>query len=205
MVVVGLEETLNIYQDEAELLRGLRQGEPDSCTCLMQRFAPMVYGQALRVVKDPHEAENVLQLTFLKACEKIQSFEGRSGMSTWLYRIARNEALMRLRRQTITHVPIDHVHESVLDDHPQISIHHWSRDPSAAILNTELQQQVERALAVLPETLRLVFVLREIEGLSTEETAQILSISISAVKVRLHRARLRLRELLASYMEVARK
>jgi RNA polymerase sigma-70 factor (ECF subfamily) len=196
----GLKIDLTVYDDEAALLEGLRKGEPDACTCLVKRFAPLVYAKALRMVGDADEAEGVLQLTFIKACEKFATFEGRSGLGTWLYRIATNEALMKLRRRPASMESIEDVAETIRpEDIPQ-KLHAWPIDPSAAALDTELRAQLERALAALPKSLRTVFVLRELQGLTTEETAAALQLGESAVKVRLHRARLRLRELLADYL-----
>lgn len=190
---------LSVYDSEAALLEGLRKGEPDACTCLVKRFAPLVYAKALRMVGDADEAEGVLQLTFIKACEKISTFEGRSGLGTWLYRIAANEGLMKLRRRRAME-PIDNIAEAIRpEDLPQ-NLQAWSIDPAGAALDSELRVQLEAALGALPESLRSVFVLREIAGLSTEQTAAMLELGESAVKVRLHRARLRLRELLAGYL-----
>lgn len=195
----GIEITLQVYDDEEQLLAGLRRREPDACTCLVKRFAPLVYAQALRLLGDPDEAEGVLQLTFIKACDKIDTFEGRSGLGTWLYRIATNEALMQLRRRPDPPVSIEDIAETLQPgDLPQ-ALGAWPEDPAAEVLGQELRRQLETALVQLPERLRVVFVLRELHGLSTEETATALGLGESAVKVRLHRARLRLRELLASY------
>jgi RNA polymerase sigma-70 factor (ECF subfamily) len=198
--VPGPKIDLSVYDSERALLDGLRAGEPDACTCLVKRFAPLVYAKALRMVADPDEAEGVLQLTFIKACEKLSTFEGRSGLGTWLYRIATNEALMQLRRGHAAFAALEALDEQIQPaDLPQ-NLHAWPLDPARVALNQELHGQLERALAALPESLRVVFVLREIEGLSTDETAAALELGESAVKVRLHRARLRLRELLAGYL-----
>lgn len=194
---------LRVYDSEAALLEGLRNGEPDACTCLVKRFAPLVYAEALRIVGDADEAEGVLQLTFIKACEKIGSFEGRSGLGTWLYRIAANEGLMALRRRKRAMESIDDIAETIRpEDLPQ-NPHSWPIDPAGAALDSELRIQIAAALSALPERLRSVFVLREIAGLSTEETAAALELGASAVKVRLHRARLRLRAQLAGYLAAA--
>ena len=196
----GPQIDLHVYDNEAELLEGLRRHDPDACTCMVRRFAPLVYAKALRIMSDPDEAEGVLQLTFIKACEKIGAFEGRSELGTWLYRIATNEALMQLRRRTTARVSLEDAGDSIqLDDIPQ-NLHAWPSDPASVALNAELRAQLDAALASLPESLRVVFALRELEGRSTEETAAALGLGESAVKVRLHRARLRLRELLAGYM-----
>jgi RNA polymerase sigma-70 factor (ECF subfamily) len=198
--VPGPTIDLSIYDSESALLDGLRAGEPDACTCLVKRFAPLVYAKALHMVADPDEAEGVLQLTFIKACEKLSTFEGRSGLGTWLYRIATNEALMQLRRAHPGYATLETLDEQIQPaDLPQ-NLHAWPIDPARVALNQELHSQLERALAALPESMRVVFVLREIEGLSTDETAAALGLGESAVKVRLHRARLRLRELLAGYL-----
>jgi RNA polymerase sigma-70 factor (ECF subfamily) len=198
--VPGPTIDLSVYDSESALLDGLRAGEPDACTCLVKRFAPLVYAKALRMVADPDEAEGVLQLTFIKACEKLNTFEGRSSLGTWLYRIATNEALMQLRRGHAAFATLEALDEQIQPaDLPQ-NLHAWPLDPARVALNQELHGQLERALAALPESLRVVFVLREIEGLSTGETAAALDLGESAVKVRLHRARLRLRELLAGYL-----
>jgi RNA polymerase sigma-70 factor (ECF subfamily) len=198
--VPGPKIDLSVYDSESAQLDGLRAGEPDACTCLVKRFAPLVYAKALRIVTDPDEAEGVLQLTFIKACEKLSTFEGRSGLGTWLYRIATNEALMQLRRAHPSFAALESLDEQIQPaDLPQ-NLHAWPLDPAHAALTAELHGQLERALAALPESLRVVFVLREIERLSTDETAAALDLGESAVKVRLHRARLRLRELLAGYL-----
>ncbi len=199
--MTGLKIDLTVYDSEAALLDGLRKGEPDACTCLIKRFAPLIYARALHLVGDPDEAEGVLQLTFIKACEKLATFEGRSGLGTWLYRIATNEALMKLRRRPASAGSIDDVADTIHADELPHNLHAWPINPAHAALDGELRAHLEAALVALPESLRVVFVLRELEGLSTEEAAEALGLSVSAVKVRLHRARLRLRELLAAYLD----
>ncbi|NTW98292.1 MAG: RNA polymerase subunit sigma-24, partial [Oscillochloris sp.] len=95
--------TITVYDDDVQLLSGLRRHEPDACTCLIKRFAPLVYTRALRLVGDPDEAEGVLQTTFIKVCNAIDGFDGSSSLGTWIYRIATNEGLMllRSRRQSL--------------------------------------------------------------------------------------------------------
>jgi RNA polymerase sigma-70 factor (ECF subfamily) len=198
--VPGPEINLKVYDTEEELLRGLRQGERDACTCMVKRYASMVYSQAMRLLSDPDEAEGVLQLTFIKACDKIATFDGRSGLGTWLYRIATNEALMKLRRQQVVTTSIDGMSDTINADDFVQNRQSWPVNPSQVALDNELRTQLEKALQQIPENLRFVFVLREMQGLSTAETAEALSLNENAVKVRLHRARLKLRELLAEYM-----
>lgn len=197
--MTGLEINISVYQDEEALLEGLKRREPDACACMVKRFAPLVFAHACRIVKDTDEAEEVLQTTFIKACEKLDTFEGRSAMSTWLYRIATNEALMRIRSQKNVSVPLSEMDDTWQPDDMPHNKEPWSGLPTSAVLDGEVREVLEKALQELPEGLRLVFTLRELQSLSTEETAQALNLSTSAVKVRLHRARLRLRELLAHY------
>lgn len=196
----GLKIDLHRYDSEEVLLDGLRTGDPDACTCMVKRFAPLVYARVLRMLNDPDEAETILQQTFIKACDKIRQFEGRSGLGTWIYRIATNEALMKLRRRSPAAASIDELADSFQVSDMPGNLHTWTLDPAHAILDTELRDQMDRALQSLPESLRVIFVLREMQSLSTLETAELLGIGESAVKVRLHRARLRLRELLSDYL-----
>lgn len=202
VAVSRVEIQLNRYATEDALLDGLRTGDPDACTCLVKRFSALVYSHALRMLHDPDEAEGILQSTFIKACNKVQTFEGRSELGTWIYRIATNEALMTLRQRKIWTTPIDTISETLIPADAPLYLRTASLDPARIVLDTEIRSQLAAALQALPETLRIVFMLREMYGLSTTETAQRLGLGESAVKVRLHRARLRLRELLADYFGV---
>jgi RNA polymerase sigma-70 factor (ECF subfamily) len=195
----GLSIELKCQDSDEVLLARMQRGEHDACTCFVKRFAPLVYTQALRLVNDADEAEGILQESFIKACERILTFEGRSAIGTWLYRIATNQALMHLRRRRPT-ASLTEADEAIQPGDLPHNLSRWAVDPEKEILNTELQQHLETALAALPESLRTVFVLREMQGQSTADTAAELGLSESAVKVRLHRARLRLRETLAAYL-----
>lgn len=190
---------LTIYDDEAALLAGLRRHDPDACTCLVKRYAPLVYARALRLTGDHDEAEGVLQTTFVKACDALATFDGASSLSTWIYRIATNEGLMLLRRRK-PQVALDDLAETLQPDDVPQQRQAWAPDPLRAALDGELHTAIEQAIAALPEPLRVVVLLRDIEQLSTEETAERLGLTAGAVKVRLHRARLRLREALSGYL-----
>ena len=190
---------LSIYADEAALLSGLRRRDPDACTCMVKRFAPLVYARALRLIGDPDEAEGVLQTTFIKACEALPTFDGVSSLGSWIYRIATNEGLMLLRKRK-PQVALDEVAETLQPDELPQQPAAWAPDPLRVALNGELQRELERAIAALPEPLRVVVELRDIEQLRTEEAAERLGLSEGAVKVRLHRARLKLREALSAYL-----
>ncbi len=155
---------------------------------------------------NPHDAEETLQETFLSAIKALPKFEGRSQLSTWLYRIASNACLMQRRRQSagadITSLD-DGEEERDGFDPPKYFVD-WSVRPDDVLLDGELRSVMEDAIAQLPEALRIVFIWRDLEGLSTAETAEVLGISEGAVKVRLHRARLQLRELLSHYYAESR-
>ncbi|MCB0193170.1 MAG: sigma-70 family RNA polymerase sigma factor [Anaerolineae bacterium] len=198
----GLEIDLSIYPDEKSLLAALRRGEEDACTCLVKHFASLLYRPALQVLNDPDEAEVVVQKAFIKACEKMDTFEAKSQLKTWLYSIAKNEALMERRRRTSKKVaPIEDI--ETIDSDQQFMAESVDIDPMEAILTSELHVSIANALEKLPESLRSVLFLRTIQGLSTAETAAELDISESAVKVRLHRARQQISDLLKDYLEVA--
>jgi RNA polymerase sigma-70 factor (ECF subfamily) len=190
--------------DEAELLERLRDGDPEAYREFVERNSANVYNVALKLLGDEQEAEDVLQETFLSALEALDQFEGRSRLSTWLYRIAYNASLMRLRkRKRMTAFSLDQPSTQDGDDPAlQVASHHlvdWSTVPDDQLLTAEARQEMDRAIGELPETLRSAFVLRDIQGLSGAETADVLGITVQAVKSRLHRARLQLRERLSTY------
>jgi RNA polymerase sigma-70 factor (ECF subfamily) len=187
---------------EAELLRSLRAGDAEAYRKLVELNSANVYNVALKLLGDEREAEDVLQETFLSAFEALDRFEGRSRLSTWLYRIAYNASLMRLRKrkQMLTFSLDQPLHEED-GDAPSVSRHlvDWSTLPEELLLTAEAREVMDRAIAELPEALRSTFILRDVQGLSGAETADILGISVQAVKNRLHRARLQLRDRLSSY------
>jgi RNA polymerase sigma-70 factor (ECF subfamily) len=183
--------------DEKELLVQLKAGDRGAFAQMVEAHSPHIYGLALRMMEDPAEAEEILQETFLQAVRHIGSFRGEAKLGTWLYRIATNQALMRLRRKRPPSVSLDDTGEEVLV--AQMPSADWSSWPESDLLNREARSEMQRAIRALPETLRVVFVLRDLEGLSTAETADVLDLSISAVKSRLLRARLNLRNKLSVY------
>jgi RNA polymerase sigma-70 factor (ECF subfamily) len=149
------------------------------------------------MLKDEQAAEDTVQDTFLNAFKGLEQFDGRSTLGTWLFRIAYNNALMRLRSQKPTEM-LDEDAESG-EGVPTPIVVPWRETPEDIVTRGETAARLEEAIAELPETLRTVFQLRDVEERSTAETAEILGLGESAVKVRLHRARLRLREKLNGY------
>jgi RNA polymerase sigma-70 factor (ECF subfamily) len=190
---------VNDKTKEALALDSLRDGDRAEFARLMEQFSPMIYRLGLKMLNNPQDAEDILQETFIKAYKHIHKFDGRSSVSTWLYRIATNEALMVLRKKRPDTVSFDM--PSMHDTEPQepLQIVDWCCLPEEEYLTAEGRLRLDQAAERLPESLRIAFVLRDIEGLSTRETAEVLQISEMAVKTRLSRARLRLREDLSMY------
>jgi len=185
--------------DETELVTRLKEGDQAAFAQLVEDHASKIYRLALRMMGNEADAEDVLQETFLSAFKSIDRFEERASLSTWLYRIASNAALMRLRRKEPEQVSVDEPIERDDGDQVPRQLFDFCCLPEGDLLRDEARAEMTKAVEELPPTLRSVFVLRDIEGLSTEETAQALDLSISAVKSRLMRARLKLRERLSRY------
>jgi RNA polymerase sigma-70 factor (ECF subfamily) len=186
-----------LNSEEKDLLKRLKEGDRAAFARLVEEYSPRIYGQALRMMQDPAEAEEILQETFLQVVRHIESFRGQSQLGTWLYRIATNQALMRLRRRRLASLPLDEAGQDGLET--ALPSADGSKRPEAELLDQEAREEMERAIAELPDSLRVVFLMRDVEGLSTAETAEALDLSISAVKSRLLRARMKLRNELSAY------
>jgi len=186
-------------ESERELLARIRAGEKAACEDCVRLHAPGVYRLALRLMRDEAEAEDVMQETFLNAFKGIDRFDGRSGLRTWLYRIAYNAAMMRLRRPKREFISVEAASEPEEGTPVPRELYDWGAAPEQELEKAELRAVMEKAIEDLPEKLRVVFVMRELEELSTEETAEALGIKQEVVKTRLHRARLRLREGLSAF------
>jgi RNA polymerase sigma-70 factor (ECF subfamily) len=180
-------------------LDALRSGDRAEFALLVDAYYEMIYRLAIKMVNNPQDAEDILQETFIKAYRHLKNFDGRSSLSTWLYRIATNEALMFLRRQKPDTVSVDESLDTGEGEVEPLQIIDWSSLPEEELMSAEAQVYLDKAVDKLSPSLRVVFVLRDIQGLSTRETAEVLDISETAVKTRLSRARLQLREELTSY------
>jgi RNA polymerase sigma-70 factor (ECF subfamily) len=180
-------------------LEALRNGDRNEFSRLVEAYYGMIYRLAIKMVGNPQDAEDILQETFIKAFRHLNDFDGRSSLSTWLYRVATNEALMFLRRKRPEQVSIDEPVDTAEGEMEPVQIVDWCCLPEQELLSSEARLHLDRAIDVLSPSLRVVFVLRDIQGLSTLETSEVLNLSETAVKTRLSRARLRLREELSSY------
>lgn len=180
-------------------IEALRAGDKAEFARLVDTYSAQIYRLGLKMLGNEQDAEDVLQNTFLNAMTHLSSFEGRSNISTWLYRIASNEALMQLRRGK-KKISIEDIQQENSDEGllPEIFVD-WSILPENELLAGEGKVTLDEAIKKLPENLRMVFILRDIEDVSIKDTAEILNLSETNVKTRLLRARMFLRERLSAY------
>lgn len=184
------------------LVQAAQRGDKHAFAQLVEKYEARVYNLARKMMRDQQDAEDVLQETFISVYRHLNDFQGDAAFATWLYRIATNASLMKLRGRKDLTVSLDEPVESDDGDGAMPrEIVDWSFTPEEALLSTEVREQMNAAVEALPESMRAVFVLRDIEGLSVQETADVLGISVPNVKTRLHRARLMLRENLSVYFK----
>ncbi|MEZ6138152.1 MAG: sigma-70 family RNA polymerase sigma factor [Pirellulaceae bacterium] len=184
-------------QTETELLQRAKAGDFEAFQRLIANLQPRVYGLAMRILQQPQDAEDATQQTFLALIEHIGNFREESSLATWVLKIASNNALKILRKQRGLSV-VSMSQMSSTDSygdipHPKF-IAPWSRPADEIAQQTEVQAEIEKALAELDDKYRLVFILRDVQGLSVKETAEAMELTEANVKVRLLRARLALRE-----------
>ncbi len=187
--------------DEAILVERAREGDFDAFEELVNRTEGRTYNLLLRMMGNPDDARELLQETYLSAFRNLKRFKGDSAFSTWIYRIATNHALMRLRKKTPPTVGLDELPLPRQEEIRERGVSDWNLDPREALLRREVRDILNRAIRELPALYRAVVLLRDVEELSTAETAKILGITEGAVKTRLHRARIHLREKLSTYFE----
>lgn len=185
---------------DAELVQRARAGALDAFEALTNRYEQRVYSLALRMLRQEQDAEDVTQQTLLSAMENLTAFRGEASFSTWLLRIATHAALKVIRkRKGLDTVSLEEATElrdnSEVIPHPEY-IADWRQSPEELVHKHEIRRLLDDALAQLDEKHRMVFLLRDVEGLSIKETADALGLSEANTKVRLLRARLQLRELL---------
>lgn len=189
---------MNACFSDAELVRQAKAGDLVAFEELATRHERQIYSLAYRILQNPHDAEDVTQQAFLSAVENLSKFREESSFATWLYRIATFAALKVIRkRKGLDTVSLEEATEPSEDydslPHPEY-IADWKQSPEELVERNETQRLLDDALAQLDEKHRLVFVLRDVEGLSVNETAEALGLTESNVKMRLLRARLQLRE-----------
>jgi RNA polymerase sigma factor (sigma-70 family) len=193
-------------QDDRELLARAQAGDMSAFEALVGRHEDKVYGLALRMTRSEADAAEITQDTFLSAYQHLSEFRGEAAFGSWVHRIAANNALMRLRRQKVLDIVSDDLVGPEFTDRGSLAEppdSDWSRRADDQLLDEELGRAIQAATDALPEGYREVFLLKDVEGLSYEEISEMVGISVPAVKSRLHRARLALREAIdAFYKEV---
>lgn len=185
---------------DLELVEGLRVGDQDCFAELLQRYTEKVHNLALRITRNQEDTEEILQDVFITVFRKIDKFEGKSAFSSWLYRITVNTAFMKLRkRKQQAAISFEEIAPAVRES--------WCGDTSEQSdvgfisARHQLREHIEAAVRRLPEEYRMIFVLRDVDGLSNQEVGEILGLSVPAVKSRLHRSRLMLRKKLQRFFE----
>ena len=177
--------------DENLLIAQAKEGDKKALTELIKKYEQTVYNFSFKICRDPEKAENIMQDTFLSMIKSLHQFDGNSKLSTWIYRIVANHCLMAARKlRDKQFVSIDDEESLYEEQH----LADWSSIPSNIAENEELRNILDNSIKKLAPDYRVVFLLRDVEGLSTEETAKITQLSVAAVKSRLHRARAFLRK-----------
>ena len=191
---------------DLDLIQRLRQGDAVALEALMERHSARAYRVAYGITGNSADAEEVVQDTFLTLYQKADAFEGRAALATWLYRVVTNAALMKRRgRRREVEVSLESQLPQFDADGRRLGdqtllMADWSQNPESAALSQELRTLLERAIASLPDEFQAVLVLRDIEELSNADVAGVVGDSVAAVKSRLHRARLALREELTRHL-----
>jgi len=185
---------------ESVLISSAQKGDKKSASLLVNKYSSRIYAVAFRLMKNEEDAEDVLQETFIIMLNKLNTFEGKSSLYTWLYRIGTNIALGKLREKK-------HLDTQIAVDGPEfdnlrgLEISDWPEHLEEKFDNQAFQECLNHAMGDLPDHYRAVFVLRDLENLSTRESANILGITEANVKVRLMRARLYLRDQIAFHLK----
>lgn len=192
-----------LIQDDNRIIEGLKKHDEQAVVDLIEKYQGRIYNLAISILRNEGDAEEITQDVFMTVYQKVDSFKGDSAFFSWMYRICVNACLMRLRNRKRTDaVSIEDFMPVFTEDGRHASeIGDWSREVERRVLNRELGDVLRTFIAELSEKYRVVLVLSDVEGLSNEETANILGLTIPAVKSRLHRARLYLRERLEKYLK----
>ncbi len=188
--------------DDLSLVHACKQGDVNAFDQIVKRYDNKLFRVAQHITHNREDAEDAVQDAFLKAFRNLSSFQEKSQFSTWLFRIAVNQSLMKLRKNRYRReVPIEQDSEQPTAFRP-LEVADWAPNPEQVYGAFELRNILRSQLQQLLPSLRVAFILRDIEGLSSEETAEVLDTTVDAVKTRLWRARLKLRQLLTRYFHV---
>jgi len=190
------------HNAEKRLLSLLKKGDQEALREIINKYHDKLFSVANRICNNPADAEEILQDVYMIALNKIDRFEERSTLSTWLYRITVNAALMKLRSQRTnkSNVPIDGYTALLGEDENVLRFNEEARSPDETLMTKELYEQIKASVETLPEIYQSVFFLRDVQGYSIKETSKMLHTTPAAIKSRLHRSRFFLREKLGQYV-----
>jgi len=187
---------------DMELIEAFKGGDMKAFETLVSRYEAKVYHLALRLTRSDMDAEEILQDAFMKVHDKVHTFRGDSKFSSWLYRVVANLAYMKLRKKKRDpSVSLEDVMPVLQEDNASEPILDWSNRPDDELMAEETRQVLDEAIAKLPVKNRVVFLLRDVEGLTNKEVAEILQLTVPTVKSRLHWSRLFLRKELSDYFK----
>ena len=200
---MGFSEPKQNKTEEEQLVKNLQAGESGSFEKLASIYQKKIYALSFNLTRNVMDSEDVTQEVLLTLFKKIHTFQGRSAFSSWVYRITLNATYMKLRsRKKEKSISIEELLPSLNGaGFQQEKIQDWSENTESIIFDNEVRETIKKAVNLLPEKEKVVFLLRDVEGLSTENVSEILELTVPAVKSRLHRARLFLRKKLASYFD----
>jgi RNA polymerase sigma-70 factor, ECF subfamily len=202
-------ERIRTIENESELVRKAKAGDQRAFTALVKKYESTVYSFAFKVCRDEEQATETLQDTFINVYRKLDQFNGKAKFSTWLYQIVTNNCLMKRRKSKLEQSSVSlESAETIPSDHdserPVLPIHTvplTDTTPQDDLVNKELREHLDKAILMLPLDQRIAFILRDVEGRSSEEAAKILKTSVPALKSRLRRARVFLQKQLQEYMK----
>ena len=200
---MGFSETKEGKIEEDLLVTNLQAGKVDSFEQLANLYQKKIYALSFNLTRNAMDSEDVTQEVLLTLFRKIHTFQGRSAFSSWVYRITLNATYMKLRsRKKERSISIEELLPSFNGSgFQQEKIRDWSENTESLLFDNEVRETIQKAVSLLPDKERIVFLLRDVEGLSTENVSEVLELTVPAVKSRLHRARLFLRKKLANYFD----
>ena len=200
---MGFSEPNEGKAKEEQLVKNLQAGKADSFEQLANLYQKKIYALSFNLTRNAMDSEDVMQEVLLTLFRKIHTFQGRSAFSSWVYRITLNATYMKLRsRKREQSISIEELLPSFNGSgFQQEKIRDWSENTESLLFDNEVRETIQKAVDLLPDKEKIVFLLRDVEGLSTENVSEVLELTIPAVKSRLHRARLFLRKKLANYFD----
>ncbi len=203
MTTINNQNRKIVKDDDFDLIQAINTGQTEKFHDLVKRYEQKLYNFSLRMCRNPSDAEDMIQDTFLNVFKYLKNFRYETKFKNWLYKVAASTCIKKRRKSKFAPDKELSLDEFLPNDEAEKpdSVPEWAMLPLDKLLNEELSSVINKTILTLPKKYRVIIILRDIEGFSTAETAQILNLSPSNVKVRLHRARLYLRDKLKGYFE----